>query len=401
MAEKAFDTSKLAAALDAADVDASATKKKLTLNDLPNDVLVSIFAATHDPRWVRFTFPCVCQRWAELVRSKDASPLHEELEVDFEEEVERAWLEQLRLRRVARRPLREKTPAAAQKQGRPDRRPRVKPSRVISWAQRRSGSVRKLLFKGGNTAPLDSFTSEDVGALVAAVGSSLTVLFVESVDAGAPLWRSLRSSVIPAGRLRVLVLVLNLPDDSLFADLELIGRQLAGTLEELVLEQRYFESRERIVSNRFGLQRFPESFWNLTKLRRLVICNHPQLRTLPARISSLKRLENLVLDNCRLSVLPKELGELTRLTHLDLECNLLGNWPDKAFPPELGKLKSLRFLGLSNCVLQEVPAFVGELKLLAGLDLKMNDDLQHYYALAFLAKNCPCLRKVALVENPY
>ena len=60
---------------------------KLTINDLPKELLVSIFAAIDNPTWVRFTFPCVCKAWAELYRSKDASPLHETLEVDFRKEV--------------------------------------------------------------------------------------------------------------------------------------------------------------------------------------------------------------------------------------------------------------------------------------------------------------------------
>ena len=79
MAE-AFDTRELAAALDG---DAGA---ELTITDLPNDVLVSIFEAVGDLRYVRHTAPCLCKEWAELYRSQDASPLHETLEVDFLEE---------------------------------------------------------------------------------------------------------------------------------------------------------------------------------------------------------------------------------------------------------------------------------------------------------------------------
>ena len=49
---------------------------------------MSVFIAVEDDDWVRDTVPLVCKEWAELYRSKDASPLHETLEVDFEKEVE-------------------------------------------------------------------------------------------------------------------------------------------------------------------------------------------------------------------------------------------------------------------------------------------------------------------------
>ena len=60
------------------------------MNDLPNDVLVSVFVAVGDQRLVRQTFPLVCRAWPELYRSKDASPLHETLEVNFRKEAEGA-----------------------------------------------------------------------------------------------------------------------------------------------------------------------------------------------------------------------------------------------------------------------------------------------------------------------
>ena len=37
-----------------------------TINDLPNDVLVSVFEAVRDLRWVRYVLPSVCKAWNEL-----------------------------------------------------------------------------------------------------------------------------------------------------------------------------------------------------------------------------------------------------------------------------------------------------------------------------------------------
>ena len=67
----AFDTLELSAALDGDD------GAELTITDLPKELLVSVFVAVGDSRWVRHTIPCVCKGWAELYRSQDASPLHE------------------------------------------------------------------------------------------------------------------------------------------------------------------------------------------------------------------------------------------------------------------------------------------------------------------------------------
>ena len=62
-----------------------------------------------------------------------------------------------------------------------------------------------------------------------------------------------------------------------------------------------------------------------------------RLRRFPPRFSSLKKLEELELVRSRLSSLPKELGDLSRLTKLDLSGNKdLGKTPEgEALPAEL------------------------------------------------------------------
>ena len=415
MAEKPFDARELVEALsgDAAGENATSPSststppqppRPLTIGDLPKEMLVSIFMAINDPRWVRHTFPCVCKEWNEIFCSKDASPLHETLEVDFDSEVRRAWEE--RLRRVARPP-----PSAAA-QGPHAHRPVVHGSRVIEWAERRSGSVRKLRLSRDEKGALDDFSAEDLGRLVSVVGSSLTEFSVQPGSAGLhrnecfgqpflkrPLWESLRDSVVPAGRLRSLV-VRGIASEVSEADVEPLG-QLAGSLEYLLLEADESKDRPSSSSNRTapGLQRFPESVCSLTSLRRLELINHSQVTALPAGLSSLKNLKELLLGVCRLSSLPKELGELTGLTKLQL----LGNRPlgrtlpaDETFPAELGKLKSLRYLGLRGCSLPTVPAFIGELESLEVLDLAMNETLEVPASLDFLVRGCPRLRAVCL-----
>ena len=116
-----------------------------TINDLPKELLVSAYEAVDDLRYVRHTVPLVCKAWDELYRSQDASPLHETLEVDFTRE-EVAAREQALRRRC------------------------VPGSRVISWAERRAGWVRKLRLEADFRDALEDFSPEDLGRLVAVAG---------------------------------------------------------------------------------------------------------------------------------------------------------------------------------------------------------------------------------------
>jgi len=340
-----------------------------TINDLPKELLVSIFESVDDLYWVRRTVPLVCKAWDELYRSQDASPLHETLEVDLLKEA-----------------------LEAQKRFQ-DPSPFVRASRVISWVERRAGWVRKLFWKGEYPYYTKGFSAEDLGRLVAVAGSSLTELRIRCAQdrlLQKPFWDSLRDSVVPTGLLRSLVVMGPFVVASKL-DVEPLG-QLAGSLQELVLDN---------VFNYCGeLRRFPESFCALTELRCLEMFGHDRITAISAQISSLKKLETVNLGRCDISSLPKELGELSGLTKLDLADNMdLGYAPqDEAFPAELGKMKSLRVLDLSHCGLRTVPAFVGELQSVERRILFDNDE-QICATLDILIEGCPCLRQVRLSDR--
>ena len=97
---------------------------------------------------------------------------------------------------------------------------------------------------------------------------------------------------------------------------------------------------------------------------------------------------------CRLFSVPRELGELSALTALDLSFNRsLGNAPeDESTPFSLGKLKLLR-VNLRCCSLRTFPAFIGELGSLEMLDLSLND-FQLDERIDVVIKGCPLLRKI-------
>ena len=398
MAEEAFDTRELGEALNADDGGGDGTTKLTTIKDLPKEILVSIFMAADDLFWVRHTFPCVCKAWNEIFCSEDASPLHETLEVDFRKEVKAA------------------AAAAAAREGEEGEdeeeeeevwewapgRPVVHASRVIAWAQRRAGSVRGLHLTRGFPGAFEDFSPEDLAELVAVVAPSLTDF---SASGGIndlnqkPLWGSLRDSVVPAGRLRMLV-VQNIFTDDFQSDVEALGR-LAGSLELLVLAHDLdtrCESFRAVESGKGGLPRFPEALCALAELRYLEMIGNEKITALPASISSLKKLKVLNLCRCDLSSLPKELGELSGLELLCVSRNkhLGGTLPEvEAFPAELANLKSLQDLSFAECGLRSVPAYVGELKSLELLDLSFNEDLENAGLPAELA-NLKTLRRLRL-----
>ena len=357
MAE-ANDALDLPAALNAA---AGGGNARLTIKDLPKDVLVTVLVALKDQTWVRHNIPCVCKAWNEMYCSRDASPLHETLEVDFEKDVDRVTQAGLRLRRGASSPSTRGSSKAVRRVVAFD------PSRVAPWAKRRAGWVHHLLIKGGVDGGLGDFT----------------------------LWKKLLDAVAPKGVLRSLVVedIASVVDES---DVEPLG-QLARSLEELVLETVSSDDPQVV-----GLLRFPGFFCDLTELKRLALVGHENITAIPAEISSLKKLEDLDLSDCDLSSLPKELGELSQLARLDLSENEnLGETlpADSALPAELGGMKALRELDLSVCGLSTVPAFVGELKSLEVLDLSFNKDLQIDAPLDFLIEGCPRLRRVRLCKR--
>ena len=104
--------------------------------------------------WVNYIVPSVCKAFRDLYRSRDASPLHQVISLDFAAEVAKAK------RAATRRSSR--------------REPVVRASRVISWARTHAESVRKLYFNDRNGASLVYFTAADFAQLLASVGPHLT-----------------------------------------------------------------------------------------------------------------------------------------------------------------------------------------------------------------------------------
>lgn len=91
------------------------------------------------------------------------------------------------------------------------------------------------------------------------------------------------------------------------------------------------------------------------------------LAQMPSRVGQLTKLTELNLAHNRLTSLPPELGQLAHLTRLDLSHNQIGS-----LPAELGQLASLTLLYLSHNPLDTLPADLGQLAHLTRLDLSHN-----------------------------
>jgi GTPase SAR1 family protein len=142
------------------------------------------------------------------------------------------------------------------------------------------------------------------------------------------------------------------------------------------------------------LTELPESLGQLTQLQWLNLARN-QLATLPESLCQLTQLELLDLSGNRLIELPKRLGQLTQLRRLDLDVNTLtalpdslgqlsnlqelwlGNYPIggnplRVVPPAIRHLGALTELILSQCEVEVLPDWVGELKSLVSLSVAGN-----------------------------
>lgn len=325
-------------------------ERRLNLvNDLPNDIIVSIFAL-FDLRRVRISFPLVCRAWRDLYRSRQASPLHE-LMVIYSN-VDDA-------------------------------------GRVTAWARRFGPSVRTLRVERAEYRR-SRFTAEQFATLVAILGPHVSSIEIGQHNGSLlrhDFWVSLRSAAAPVGRLRSLaVSAFECP----LSDDDAESFRGLTDLEELQLTCHPFAG--------FGFQGFPAALLALTKLRRLRLLGHTGLAALPTAISSLRNLEDLSANVCCLSSLPAELAEIPALTSLDVG----GNWfrvrnvPEASvFPAALRGMTSLRHLDLSVCGLLAVPTFVASLTALESLSLNQNSNFRFPDVFG---RRLTRLRKISLAE---
>ena len=135
---------------------------------------------------------------------------------------------------------------------------------------------------------------------------------------------------------------------------------------------RYFYTYTQSVSiTKNNLTELPSEIGQLTKLTHLNLSGN-ELYELPAEIGQLASLTSLDLNDNRLTSLPAEIGQLTNLTELNLRYNRGLDWTDTF--NKLALLPNLTSLDLSQDYrMKELPAEIGQLTNLTSLDLSYNN----------------------------
>lgn len=300
------------------------------LDDVPNDVLVTIFSLVDDQRWVRETFPLIAKAFRDLYRSQGAGPLHEKLVLD-----------------------------AGVDSG----------QRAIEWASRYASDAKELIIRGGDGGggglgrvpeSITKTTTGDLAALVGVLGRSLVQVTIEEGCGSlleAPFWATLRALAFP-GQLRSLAISgIQKP----LSSRDVLPVWSIKSLETLTLRCGSWTS----YGSSPGLRDFPASLPALSNLRHLVLSGHHNLREIPAGVSSLTKLQSLTVSDCSLQTLFIGVGSLSNLTSL----NISGNHFEIASLPGM---VSLRVLSLRSCGLRTVPMVAGSFPSLQELYLGGN-----------------------------
>ncbi|OJJ18192.1 hypothetical protein BKI52_25550 [marine bacterium AO1-C] len=114
------------------------------------------------------------------------------------------------------------------------------------------------------------------------------------------------------------------------------------------------------------IQSLPKEIGQMTHLTHLILDNH-QLTELPEEIGQLTELNYLYLRNNSLQKLPASFSKLTNLVRLEISHNPLTN-----FPSEILSCKNLHTLLVRNCGFDTLPSEIGGLHRLETLDLGHN-----------------------------
>jgi internalin A len=113
----------------------------------------------------------------------------------------------------------------------------------------------------------------------------------------------------------------------------------------------------------------PKLIGNLNSLQELWISDS-LIKKIPKEIGNLKNLSTLTLYSNSIVEIPKEIGNLLNLNKLDLHKNTINK-----IPPEIGKLKNLETLNLSYNNLIVLPTEISRLEKLKNLSTSSNDTL--------------------------
>jgi len=133
---------------------------------------------------------------------------------------------------------------------------------------------------------------------------------------------------------------------------------------------------------RIKLGTIPKEVGQLTNMTHIIINDNSLHRTIPTELGMLKNLQFLDLRNNKLSgVIPTELGRLPNLLWTYMDRNSLNG----SIPSEIGNMDKLLFMNVSyNDLTGSIPSEVGKLENLNGFDISSNGVIGD---VDFLCKN--------------
>ena len=138
------------------------------------------------------------------------------------------------------------------------------------------------------------------------------------------------------------------------------------------------------------LTELPENLGNLSRLQELYV-NSNRLTQLPDSIVKLKMLSVLNANSNRITVLPENIGKLSALKNLHLYSNRI-----EKLPESIGNLTGLKTLWLQSNKLTTIPECIGNLHALVALNLRENQLKQ----LPATIGQLKALKSLQLSENP-
>ncbi|KAL1538214.1 putative disease resistance protein RGA1 [Salvia divinorum] len=130
------------------------------------------------------------------------------------------------------------------------------------------------------------------------------------------------------------------------------------------------------------LTEIPREIGNLVHLRRLDLSENKELKELPESMYSLVELRSLSLANCSLKEIQKEVGNLVQLRELDLSWN----WRIQELPESICSLVELQILKIQYTDINCLPEALGELSNLRTLEMCKFKVGSQYNKLGFLKK---------------
>ncbi|MFT4557387.1 MAG: Leucine-rich repeat (LRR) protein, partial [Planctomycetaceae bacterium] len=114
----------------------------------------------------------------------------------------------------------------------------------------------------------------------------------------------------------------------------------------------------------------PDPVTQLTQLQNLDV-SHNKLDALPTSLGNLTQLQELSVSGNRLTTLPQSLSNLIQLENLLLGVPAGGN-PLGSVPACIRSLRNLKWINLTQCSLDELPSWFGDLSVLSEIYLQDN-----------------------------